>query len=387
MGLLVLVGTVAACGGFLAHHWQLQAYFQPAIDPLRASGAEEPAAATDRVAVAALGRLEPEGEVIDVGAPAGDRLGRLLVVEGQTVKAGEVLGYLETHAERQAEREWIASQYQEARTRLDAETAHGKALIQEAELAIKQVEEVQLLEIQSQEAKVRVREEEFANANREFDRSRALRGTGAASSQETDQKSMEVNRARDELRSARAVRDRLKVARDISLLQARAQLLTARANLARVKSSIPVESLAKNLVLAENRERLTVLRAPRSGRVLRILTHPGEATGNKPILRLGHTDQMMVVAEVYETDVRHLRLGQRAEITSPALARTLGGTVAHIGWLIYKNDVLHIDPTANTDARVLEVRIRLDESAPAERLTNMQVNVRILLPSGSSVGQ
>jgi HlyD family secretion protein len=388
LGLLVLMGAMSAGSGFLAHQWQLQAYFQPPIDPLRAPQGDATAvAATNRLAVAALGRLEPEGEVIDVGAPAGDRLGRLLVVEGQPVQTGEVLGYLETYAERRAEKEWIASQLHEARTRLEAETAHGEALIGEADLAIKQVEEVQLLDIQAQEAKVRVLEEELSNANRELNRIKALRGTGAASPQETDSKSTAVNRAKDELLSARAVRDRLKVARDINLLQARAQLLTARANLAKVKSTIPVASLAKNLVLAENRESLTVLRAPRPGRVLRLLTRPGEATGSKPILRLGHTGQMMVVAEVYETDVRHIRLGQKAEVQSSALATPLTGTVAHVGWLIYKNDVLHIDPTANTDARIVEVRIRLDQSEPAERLTNMQVNVRILLHSGESVGR
>jgi HlyD family secretion protein len=185
------------------------------------------------------------------------------------------------------------------------------------------------------------------------------------------------------LLSGRAVRDRLKVAREINLAQARAQLLTAQASLAKVKSASPLDSLAKHLVLAENRESLTVLCAPRPGRVLRVLTRPGEATGSKPILRLGHTAQMMAVAEVYETDVRHVRVGQKAEAQSPALAETLTGTVAQIGWLIYKNDVLHIDPTANTDARVVEVRIRLDRSEPVERLTHMQVNVRILLPEVS----
>jgi HlyD family secretion protein len=119
--------------------------------------------------------------VIDVGAPTGDRLSHLLVTEGQTVQAGEVLGYLESYAERRAEKEWIASQLQEARARLEAETAHGKALVNEAELAIKQVEEVQLLDIQSQEAKVRVLEEELNNATKEFNRIKSLHGTGVAS--------------------------------------------------------------------------------------------------------------------------------------------------------------------------------------------------------------
>jgi HlyD family secretion protein len=382
LGLLVLVAALSGGAGFLVHQWKLQAYFQSSANPVPAD--EGPSSAANRLVVAALGRLEPEGQVIDVGAPAGDRLGRLLIEEGQMVQAGEVLGYLETYGERRAEKEWIASQVREAQIRLEAETAHGEALLREADLAIKQVEEVQLLDIRTQDAKVRVLEEELSKADKEFYRIKLLRGTGAATPEEADLKLTAVNRAKDELLAGRAVRDRLQLARAINLLQAQAQLLTARANLAKLKSAIPIDSLAKNLVLAESRENLTVLRAPRTGRILRILTRPGEATGTKPILRLGNTGQMMVVAEVYEADVCRLRLGQKSEIESPALARPLTGTVAQIGWLIYKNDVLHIDPTANTDSRVVEVRIRLDQSEPVERLTNMQVTVRMLLQSDAS---
>src|SRR5206468_3635464 len=144
LGLLLLMMAAAALAGFLAHQWRLQAYFQPAADTLRTSQGEADAASgAHRLSVTALGRLEPEGEVIELGAPAGDRLGRLLVVEGQTIQVGEVLGYLETHAERRAEKAWIASQVEEARARLATETAHGEALVKEAEIAIKQVEEVQ----------------------------------------------------------------------------------------------------------------------------------------------------------------------------------------------------------------------------------------------------
>ena len=47
--------------------------------------------------------------------------------------------------------------------------------------------------------------------------------------------------------------------------------------------------------------------------------------------------------------------------------------------MIAKNDILNVDPTANTDARVVEVKIRLDSSALAARLINLQVYVFIYL--------
>ncbi|NJS42202.1 biotin/lipoyl-binding protein, partial [Candidatus Gracilibacteria bacterium] len=47
-----------------------------------------------------LGRLEPEGEVIEVsasGAAEGNRIDRLLVKEGDTVKTGQPIAILDSH--------------------------------------------------------------------------------------------------------------------------------------------------------------------------------------------------------------------------------------------------------------------------------------------------
>jgi HlyD family secretion protein len=55
--------------------------------------------------------------------------------------------------------------------------------------------------------------------------------------------------------------------------------------------------------------------------------------------------------------------------------------VDHIGLQIGKKDVLDTDPAADTDARVVEVKIRLDPEASqvVAGLTYLQVNVKILL--------
>jgi HlyD family secretion protein len=57
----------------------------------------------------------------------------------------------------------------------------------------------------------------------------------------------------------------------------------------------------------------------------------------------------------------------------------LEGTVARIGKQIGKKDVLNTDPAADTDARVVEVRIRLapESSKKVAALTNLQVEVKI----------
>ena len=68
---------------------------------------------------------------------------------------------------------------------------------------------------------------------------------------------------------------------------------------------------------------------------------------------MGQTSQMYVVAEVYETDISRVILGQKATIISPSFQGKLTGVVDNIGLQILKRDVLDTDPTADVDARVV----------------------------------
>jgi len=114
-----------------------------------------------------------------------------------------------------------------------------------------------------------------------------------------------------------------------------------------------------------------IIRAPRAGRILRILTYPGEISDG--ILQMGDR-QMYVVAEVYETDVGLVK-GQPATITSRngAFNTPLNGKVAEMA--DFKNNVLDDDPAANADARVV-VKIRLDDSQRVEALPTCGIKVK-----------
>jgi HlyD family secretion protein len=86
---------------------------------------------------------------------------------------------------------------------------------------------------------------------------------------------------------------------------------------------------------------------------------------------------MFAVAEVYETDIGRVKVGQKATLRSAAFAGELGGKVDRIGMKIGKQDVMGTDPIARTDARVVEVHVKLDDSAAAAGLSNLQVEVAI----------
>jgi len=130
-----------------------------------------------------------------------------------------------------------------------------------------------------------------------------------------------------------------------------------------------------NLHAAEAELERTRVRAPIDGQVIDVIAREGVRVGPEGIVALGRTDQMYAIAEVYETDVGRLRLGQRATVASPAFGTPLHGTVDRIGMKIGKLDAIGADPASRTDARVVEVEIRLDESAPAAGYTNLQVEI------------
>jgi HlyD family secretion protein len=181
--------------------------------------------------------------------------------------------------------------------------------------------------------------------------------------------------------SERAVVDRL-----------RAELKSAQRELARKRrlhsegaiadSILEAEVLLRDVARAQLRyaeaelARSTV-RAPFAGQVLEVHARTGERVGPEGILELGRTDEMYAIAEVYETDVRQIKVGQRAKVSSPALEAPIEGVVERVGMKIGKLDALSTDPAARTDARVVEVEIRLDDSEPVKRLTNLQVEVAI----------
>lgn len=106
----------------------------------------------------------------------------------------------------------------------------------------------------------------------------------------------------------------------------------------------------------------TELRAPFSGTVLKLQSRVGERPGDDGILELGASDQMEVIAEVYESDINRVQLGQRASITSEngGFSGSLNGRVIRISPQVRQRDVLSTDPTGDADARIVEVRLALD---------------------------
>ena len=298
--------------------------------------------------ITSLGRISPDGHVIRISARSisgqPSLVSELLVKEGDRVKRGEVLAVLNSRD--QLEAGWRAA---EARMRIaQSRLAQVKAGVKPAELS-------------GQRAEIARYESELSHAESEFRRYQSLQQAAIISTADYEAKKLEFDAKTQQVRQAKERLNSLEEIRDVDLALAEAE----------------VESAIASARVARIEYEQSQIRAPFDGQVVEIHTRAGEEVKPAGILEYAKVDPMYVVAEVSESDIARVRVGQRASVTGDALSEPLGGVVERIGTKVAKNDVLNVDPAAMSDARVVETWIRLDSADKAAGLIHGQVTVRI----------
>ncbi len=375
---MVIATTIIGIGGIIA-------YSPKQFSPSEVEQTPE-ASIPEIKTVTALGRLEPSGEIIQVSVSSsaeGNKIEELLVREGEAVNRGQVIAVLDSRdraeaALRQAEARVIVAQANLARVKAGAQT--GEIEAQRATIA--RLEAERSNNIAAQNAMVSRMEAELRNAQIEYQRYQQLHSQGAISASEKDNKLLILETAKEQLAEAKANLSRIYTAQQ-------KQIIEAKATLDKIAEVRPVDV---EVATAEVREAQTAvataqadldrayIKSPQAGTITKILTRPGEVVSSEEgIVRIGQTSQMYAIAEVYESDIGKVKLGQKATVTSSAISEELTGTVEHIGLEIERQEVVNTDPTANIDAKVVEVEVMLDKesSQKVAGLTNLLVNVRI----------
>ena len=386
--LIAVLGLLA--GGWIGHQLGMPLPFvgsaQTDGDPSSEQSAVEGEGAAGSIpnGIVALGWIEPAQGVIDIGARPGDRLESLEVAEGSVVEEGQPLAYLESRSLRQYEWEALESQVKEAEARHEAESKLADARITTAGLAIDEAETIEL-DIEAQGKKIEALQAGLELARNDLARLDDL-SEDLVSEQERERQALLVKQADAELGAAEAMLRKMTKTRQLSLKAAEAKLQAAKASKQQVLTAIPVGSLKKQRDLAKKQWEQTIVEAPCKGTVLKVFTKPGESIGPTAILEMACLDCMVVVAEVYETDVKRISIGQAAVVTSRALPppydhQGLKGEVVRIGKIIAKPGLKNFDPLARADRHVVEVRIKLDEqySRQAAGLSNLQIDVTFLI--------
>lgn len=292
-----------------------------------AQGAAGAKAASGTRGVAALGRLEPEGGIVRLGLPStpeaisGAVLARIHVQRGADVEAGQLLAEADTIPV-------LKAHVAEARAGLETARRDARAAVSVAD------EACVLADVAGRQAK---RQAELLNRKLTSD----------------------------------DIADQAKGNADASAATCKARRASASVAESRIASA---EAVVTRWQAELDR---AYVRAPFAGRILDLHAKVGELVGAHGVLEIGRVQQMYAIAEVYETDIRHVKVGQKARVKSDALPRPITGTVTRIRPKVQKLDEIGTDPAARKDARIVEVEVKLDDSAAAAALSLLQVEVEI----------
>jgi len=298
--------------------------------------------------VGGRGRIEPEDGIMLVAAPylngRPSIMSDLRVKAGDWVRQGQVIGTIKGRDPLEKALRQDEAEVEVARTRLAQVKAGAKQS-----------------DIDEQRVKIARWESEYEIGVGDYRRYEKLRETGDVSAADLDQKRLIMERARREADAAKEALKSLEAIRQEDVEVRTAELAAAIARVDHARAEL---------------EELTV-RAPATGRVLRIYSLPGEEVSSKGILELAKTDRMYVVAEVYETDIGRVRVGQKAVISGELLPEKLKGKVTIIEAQVSKSELLPLEPTSFADTRVIKVKILLENGERAAGLIYGKVDVVI----------
>ncbi|OBQ16547.1 MAG: ABC transporter permease [Anabaena sp. WA113] len=337
--------------------------------------------------VTALGRIEPEGEVIKLSAPIsgeGSQVEKILVQEGDMVTKGQVIAILNNRERLQAE---LTAAKAEVRI-IQAKIAQIQAGAKPGEITAQKAIIDRLVaesqgDIDTQKAILEKLQAELINAKAENKRYQELYIEGAISASEKDSKNLNIETTKKSLQAAQSQLKKLELSSKEKIKEASATLNQI-SEVRKVDIEVAIAELNRvdvNVKKATINLQQAYVKSPQNGQVFEIYTHPGELISNNGIADIGKTSQMYVVAEVYESDINKIIQGKQVRIVSDVFAQELQGKVERIGLQVRKQNLTNTDPSTNIDNRIVKVYIRLNKasSQQAAKFTNMQVKTIISL--------
>jgi HlyD family secretion protein len=337
--------------------------------------------------VTALGRIEPEGEVIKLSAPIsgeGSQVEKILVQEGDMVTKGQVIAILNNRERLQAE---LTAAKAEVRI-IQAKIAQIQAGAKPGEITAQKAIIDRLAaesqgDIDTQKAILEKLQAELINAKAENKRYQELYIEGAISASEKDSKNLNIETTKKSLQAAQSQLKKLELSSKEKIKEASATLNQI-SEVRKVDIEVAIAELNRvdvNVKKATINLQQAYVKSPQNGQVFEIYTHPGELISNNGIADIGKTSQMYVVAEVYESDINKIIQGKQVRIVSDVFAQELQGKVERIGLQVRKQNLTNTDPSTNIDNRIVKVYIRLNKasSQQAAKFTNMQVKTIISL--------
>ena len=277
--------------------------------------------------VVALGKLIPKGEVIKLSvANAEDsRVNQILVSEGDRVVEGQVIAILQGLENRERDLEEAEKEVELAQARLEqvraGETKQAQLAAQRANIS--RLESQLRNETTQRQAAIASAEAQLRQAQLNYERNQTLQQQGAVTRQALDE-------AKEALDMARANLNERQAQLDNTSQTLQQEIMQEQENLAQLQEIRPVDvkvaevELEKAIIAVKQVKadlEDTKVKVPISGQILRINTRVGEQVNTQQgIVELGRTDEMYAIAEVYETDIGRVKIGQPATLLAANMA-------------------------------------------------------------------
>lgn len=313
--------------------------------PAREQPAHSPTTTPANKFVAAEGKVEvPSGNDVEVGSEITARITELLVKRGEHVNAGQLIARLESS---------------DLRARLNqAEAELTVALAMQREVASGARKE----EISKAAAGVEHSQAELDIANKELTRYQELFRLGQCTAEELDRRQTTQHTAKARLRTMEQEKRLLDIGPKPETLSLRQAV---------------VQSAQANVKLIQTLLDKTSILAPISGQVLERYHNAGEViTPEIPILSIARLDKLRINAEVDETDIGLIHIGDPTIISLSGNAdRSYQGKVSEIADYVGRRQFTPGNPAVNLGMKVVQVKIEPAEPIPMK--LGMTVDIKI----------
>ncbi|MGI9951977.1 efflux RND transporter periplasmic adaptor subunit [Moorellaceae bacterium AZ2] len=350
-----------------------------------------------------------EAEEVDVAAKIPGRIQSIQVREGDTVKAGQVLAYIEVKELKEKEKQAQAAveaaraQYEKAKNALLLQEKASEADIQAAQAAVNQAmsqydkakKGPRAQQIEQARAKLDQAKAALEVAEKSYERTKQLFESGAASQQMLDEVKAKYEAARQEMRYAEEGLKLLEEGtQEEDIRAAAAAVQQAQAALLKAEAGKIQDLIARNAVqmaeadlkraeaaLAEVRSNLeeATIKAPCDGIIVTKYVDEGEmiATG-MPLFTIQQPEKNWVNVKVKETEVGQIKEGQKVKVTSSNFpGKTFEGRVESIRQKPDYATQRATNERGDKDIVAYNVKVRLDNP---ELKAGMSVTVNFQAP-------
>lgn len=141
-----------------------------------------------------------------------------------------------------------------------------------------------------------------------------------------------------------------------------------------------IQAASADLSQARSQLRSAEITSPLDGRLIRIYSWPGMKSTDEGLALIGRTETMQVWAQVFQTDINRLRIGQGATIQAETggFQGNLRAKLSAIIGKVSDRDLFAIASNNDVNARVVLVKLDLEPARQTEleRLSGLNVTVR-----------